>query len=166
MQRSDRARARWRAAFPILVLVFASTFYLGLFKAWNSTSALPAGSAVAGSGEAFDSAVDVCRASASKIQVEAWVALKGHARRKHESLLLVRDPGTGEYLRMKTRVVLRPDVSRFLNEKYGDRVDYSGTGLRGSLNLEKGGRAIPHGQVYAGYDTGRGLTLVELPCAF
>lgn len=158
--------ARWLGVMPVLVFIASVLFYCSLFRAWNSAPVFTGSVIEAGSADVIDYAVDVCRITSSKIQVEAWVALRGHVRRSHESLLLARDPGTGEYLRLKTRVVLRSDVSNFLNERYGDAIDYSGIGLQGSLNYARGGRELPHGQIYAGYETERGHILVELPCEF
>lgn len=154
------------ASFPVIVLVGSIIFYVGLFQSWNSAPLFLEHASESRAGDAWKSAVDVCRVSPSKVQVEAWVALQGHARGAHESSLLIRDGETGEHVRMKSRVVLRPDVSKALNEQFGDQVDYVGTGLQGSLNFQKGGRGLSHGQIVAAYDTGRGFLLVELPCKF
>lgn len=165
-QRLEKFRSKAIASFPVIALIGSLVFYGMLFQSWNSAPVFSGHTIEAGLEYSFSSAVDVCRVSPSKIQVEAWVALKGHARRAHNSLLLIRDDQSGEHLRMKSRVVLRPGVSQALNERYGDDIDYVGTGLQGSLNFQRGGRALTHGQVVAAYDTGRGFVLLELPCKF
>lgn len=151
---------------PVVVLIGSLVFYAALFKRWNSAPVFVERTVIADPESTFSSGVDLCRITPSKVHVEAWVALRGHQRRTHESSLLVRDAETGEHIRMKSRVVLRPEVSRVLEDRYEDGVNYEGVGLEGSLNLRKGGRAIAHGQIVAAYDTGNGFILVELPCEF
>lgn len=151
---------------PLLTFLSAATFYYALFHQWNSGSVFDEEIVERSPTTQLDYSVDICRTSLTKIQIRAWIVQKGHSPRNPNTLLLVRAPNSAQYVRVKTRIELRPDVSEMLNQKYSDDLDYSASGLVGSLNFAHTHYNIERGRVYAAYDTGSGYLIASLPCSF
>lgn len=150
--------------FLVGSLLGLTAFYLLLYKRDNAAPSFDISKFQTSDSGEFQYQLDRCHSGEKKVAVTGWATRKGRGATRRSMRVIVIDGADGSAYALKTELQERADVTKLLNQRFSDHVQYRHAGFSASLNLKTASRNIANGRLYLAYDDGDARVLLPLSC--